>query len=78
VASACRRIGDPGSLRSPNFSFEAVRSNVATKLPRVPKYMWKLKDVPLHLDRPVWLEDREFDIDRPRPRIAVPPPGGGR
>jgi WS/DGAT/MGAT family acyltransferase len=69
-------ILDPSE--APNFSFEAVRSNVATKLPRVPKYMWKLKDVPLHLDRPVWVEDREFDIDRHVRRIAVPPPGGGR
>ncbi len=63
---------------APNFSFEAVRANIAAKLPHVPKYLWKLKEVPLHLDRPVWVEDREFDIDRHVRRIAVPPPGGGR
>jgi diacylglycerol O-acyltransferase len=63
---------------APDFSFEAVRANIASKLPNVPKYMWKLKEVPLHLDRPVWVEDREFDIDRHVRRIAVPPPGGGR
>jgi diacylglycerol O-acyltransferase len=63
---------------APDFSFEAVRANIAAKLPNVPKYMWKLKEVPLHLDRPVWVEDREFDIDRHVRRIAVPPPGGGR
>jgi diacylglycerol O-acyltransferase len=63
---------------APEFGFEAVRANIAAKLPNVPKYMWKLKEVPLHLDRPVWVEDREFDIDRHVRRIAVPPPGGGR
>ena len=69
-------ILDPSE--APDFSFEAIRANVASKLPRVPKYMWKLKEVPLHLDRPVWVEDRAFDIDRHVRRIAVPPPGGGR
>ncbi len=69
-------ILDPSE--APEFGFEAVRANIAAKLPRVPKYMWKLKEVPLHLDRPVWVEDREFDIDRHVRRIAVPPPGGGR
>jgi WS/DGAT/MGAT family acyltransferase len=69
-------ILDPSE--APDFSFEAVRANIANKLVRVPKYMWKLKDVPLHLDRPVWVEDRDFDIDRHVRRIAVPPPGGGR
>src|SRR3978361_1928687 len=69
-------ILDPSE--APEFGFEAVRANIAAKLPNVPKYMWKLKEVPLHLDRPVWVEDREFDIDRHVRRIAVPPPGGGR
>lgn len=69
-------IIDPSD--APEFSYEAVRANVAAKLPRVPKYMCKLKEVPLHLDRPVWVEDREFDIDRHVRRIAVPPPGGAR
>ncbi len=69
-------ILDPSD--APDFSFEAVRANIAAKLPRVPKYMWKLKEVPLHLDRPVWVEDRNFDIDRHVRRIVVPPPGGGR
>jgi WS/DGAT/MGAT family acyltransferase len=64
--------------QAPGFSFDAVRSNIAAKLPRVPKYMWKLKEVPLHLDRPVWTPDRSFDIDRHVRRIAVPPPGGAR
>ena len=44
----------------------------------VPKFKWKLKEVPLHLDRAVWIEDKDFDIDKHFRRIAVPPPGGRR
>jgi len=67
-------VVDPSE--SHNFSFEGVRDALASKLDRVPKYRWKIKEVPLHLDRPVWVDDRSFDIDRHVRRIAVPPPGG--
>jgi WS/DGAT/MGAT family acyltransferase len=58
------------------FSFETVRQNTLDRLHNVPKFTWKIKEVPLNLDRPVWIEDTEFDIDRHLRRIAVPPPGG--
>lgn len=69
-------IVDPcGSGR---LSFEAVRDQTKERLALVPKFRWKLKEVPLHLDRPVWVEDKDFDIRRHVRRIAVPPPGGRR
>lgn len=67
-------IIDPSE--SDRFSFETVRKNTAERLHRVPKFMWKIKEVPLNLDRPIWVEDTDFDIDRHLRRIAVPPPGG--
>jgi diacylglycerol O-acyltransferase len=36
----------------------------------------KLREVPLGLDHPVWVEDPDFDIDRHVHRLAVPSPGG--
>ena len=57
------------------FSFAAVREALLGRLDGVPKYRWKLKEVPLHLDRPVWVDDTSFDIERHVRRIAVPPPG---
>jgi diacylglycerol O-acyltransferase / wax synthase len=67
-------IIDPSE--SDRFSFEEVRGTLLERMDRVPKFRWKLKEVPLHLDRAVWIEDKDFDIDKHVRRIAVPPPGG--
>jgi WS/DGAT/MGAT family acyltransferase len=69
-------ILDPSE--SDRFSFEEVRRATLERLPNAPKFTWKLKEVPLHLDRAVWIEDKDFDIERHIRRIAVPPPGGRR
>ncbi len=61
-----------------DFSTERIRANTAERLHLVPKFRWKLKEVPLHLDRPVWVDDTAFDLDRHIKRIAVPFPGGRR
>ena len=81
-----RRRGTSTSVAS-RWSTRRSRSGSASRrcartllerLPRVPKFRWKLKEVPLHLDRAVWIEDKDFDIDKHLRRIAVPPPGGRR
>ena len=36
----------------------------------------KLKQVPLGIDHPVWVDDDDFDIDRHVHRMALPSPGG--
>ncbi len=58
--------------------FEAVRDLLARSLDQVPKYRMKLKELPLQLDRPVWVDDAHFDLGRHVRRIAVPPPGAAR
>ena len=74
--SAGSTVVDPSE--SDRFSFEEVRRTLLERIPRVPKFRWKLKEVPLHLDRAVWIEDEHFDVDKHLRRIAVPPPGGRR
>ncbi len=69
-------VVDPAE--SDRFSFAEVRRTLLERLPRVPKFRWKLKEVPMRLDRAVWIEDKDFDIDKHLRRIAVPPPGGRR
>jgi len=69
-------ILDPS--HAPRFGFDAVRRTVAGRLDRVPKYRWRLKEVPLGLDRPVWVDDDGFDLDRHVRRTTVAAPGGRR
>jgi diacylglycerol O-acyltransferase / wax synthase len=63
---------------APGFGFTAVYRNISTRLPLVPKLTWKLKDVPLGLERAVWIDDPTFDLRRHIHRMTVPAPGGPR
>jgi diacylglycerol O-acyltransferase / wax synthase len=62
----------------PGFGFDAVVRTVSDRLALIPKLTWKLKPVPLGLDRAVWVDDAEFDIRRHVHHIAVRAPGGPR
>lgn len=46
----------------PRPSFEAIRSHIAGRLGRAPRYRQRLAEVPLDLGDPVWVDDAEFDI----------------
>ena len=63
---------------APGFGFDAVLRTVGDRLPLIPKLTWKLKPVPLGLDRAVWIDDAEFDIRRHLHHITVRAPGGPR
>lgn len=61
-----------------DVSFERVLATLEERIPLAPKFMWKLRSVPLHLDRPMWVDDPDFDIRRHIRRIGVPSPGGAK
>jgi WS/DGAT/MGAT family acyltransferase len=61
-----------------DFGFEKLRQVVAERIRLAPRFAWKLREVPLGLDRPWWVEDPDFDVSRHMRRIAVPSPGGIR
>ncbi|HWS48254.1 MAG TPA: wax ester/triacylglycerol synthase family O-acyltransferase [Acidimicrobiia bacterium] len=69
-------VVDPTGV--PGFGYDAIRKTVEERLPLVPKFMWKLRELPLRIDRPVWVDDPDFDIDRHMFRATVDPPGGPR
>jgi diacylglycerol O-acyltransferase len=69
-------IVDPTGV--PGFGFDAIKKTVEERLPLVPKFMWKLRELPLKLDRAVWVDDPSFDIDRHVHRTEVAAPGGPR
>ena len=67
-------IVDPSQCK--DFGFEKLRTLLAERVPRVPKLTWKVRQVPLGIDRPYWQTDSEFSVDRHLHRMAVPKPGG--
>ncbi|MBA4025412.1 MAG: wax ester/triacylglycerol synthase family O-acyltransferase [Gordonia sp.] len=60
----------PGGLDYPT-----LLSTVESRLQLVPRYRQKIREVTLGLARPVWVDDREFDITYHVRRSALPSPG---
>ncbi|WP_243772474.1 WS/DGAT/MGAT family O-acyltransferase [Actinomadura barringtoniae] len=54
---------------------EVIRAIIA-KIPQVPRYRQRVRTVPLHLGRPIWVDDPYFNILYHVRHTAVPKPGG--
>ncbi|MGI9590687.1 MAG: WS/DGAT/MGAT family O-acyltransferase [Myxococcota bacterium] len=67
-------ILDPAGV--PEFGYEHMLEHIGRRLELVPRFTWKLQEVPLGLDRPYWVEDPDFDLRNHIHRVAVPAPGG--
>ena len=63
---------------APGFSFEAVREGYAHRLGSAPALRDRLVGAPLGLDRPVLVDDPDFDLDAHLHRTEVPAPGTRR
>ncbi|MFA5119522.1 wax ester/triacylglycerol synthase family O-acyltransferase [Zavarzinia sp.] len=55
--------------------FDRVKALVASRLHLARAYRRRLQMVPLDIDHPLWVEDKDFDLDFHMRHIAVPPPG---
>jgi len=47
---------------------------IAERLPLLAPFRWRLKEVPLGLDYPYWIDDPEFDLDYHVREVALSPP----
>ena len=70
-------VGSLAILRKPRtgLSYETLLATVEQRLPQIPRYRQKVREVTLGLARPVWIDDREFDITYHIRRSALPSPG---
>ncbi|HEX7321809.1 MAG TPA: wax ester/triacylglycerol synthase family O-acyltransferase [Mycobacterium sp.] len=64
-------------LRKPRggLGYEQLLATVEQRLPQIPRYRQKVREVTMGLSRPVWIDDREFDITYHVRRSALPSPG---
>src|SRR5690349_22742430 len=70
-------VGSLSILRKPRngLSYEALLETVERRLPQIPRYRQKVREVTLGLARPVWIDDRDFDITYHVRRSALRSPG---
>lgn len=66
---------DPATMPV-EYSFERIQNEIERQVRDVPAFTRKLRRVPLGLDHPIWVRDRQFDVERHVHRLALPTPGG--
>ena len=69
---------DPRTIPGGGYDFDEFKDELERRIAGVPMFHRKLKQVPLGIDHPVWVNDDDFDIDRHVHRMALPSPGGDR
>ncbi len=62
---------------APDFGFEHLFASVEQRLAVVPDLRYRLREVPLRLDRPWWEHDDRFDLSFHLRHIGVPRSGRG-
>jgi len=68
-------IASVALFEGPSPAPEQLRAMVAGKLALVPRYRQVVRFVPMRVARPVWVEDRHFNLDYHVRRTALPEPG---
>ncbi|WP_111512545.1 WS/DGAT/MGAT family O-acyltransferase [Mycobacterium kyogaense] len=70
-------VGSLQIVRKPRngLSYETLLATVEQRLPQIPRYRQKVREVGYGLARPVWIDDRDFDITYHIRRSALPSPG---
>ena len=69
-------ILDPSSRAG--FDHNTLLAHLEDRLRYLPEFRRRVQNVPLRLDRPVWVDDPNFSLKAHAHRAAVPSPGGPR
>ena len=72
--TTCALLELDASTMSGGYSFARFRERLSGRLAALPEFHMKLADSVLNLATPVWVEDRDFDLDRHLHRIELPAP----
>jgi diacylglycerol O-acyltransferase len=69
-------IGSVAIFDGPPPEYDDILTMVRGKLPLVPRYRQKVRQVPFDLGRPVWVDDAHFHLEYHVRHTALPHPGG--
>ncbi|HEU4421422.1 MAG TPA: wax ester/triacylglycerol synthase family O-acyltransferase [Pilimelia sp.] len=69
-------VGAVMVFEGPPPSYGDLIRALLAKLPKAPRYRQRVRTSPLHLSRPVWMDDEHFQILYHVRHTAVPAPGG--
>jgi WS/DGAT/MGAT family acyltransferase len=65
---------DPSTRPNGRLELADVHNMLAERLPLLPPFRWRLKEVPLGLDYPYWIDDPDFDLEYHVREIGLAPP----
>ena len=68
-------VGSVSVFEGPAPSYGDLVRLLLGKLPLVPRYRQRVRSVPMHLGRPIWVDDEHFQILYHVRHTAVPKPG---
>ena len=73
-------VGTVSIFETPTRGFDHSRlvHLIRQRIPYVPRYRKRIRQVPLGLARPVWVDDSQFDVTYHVRRSALPRPGSRR
>ena len=63
------------TFEGPVPTLAELSRHVQSRLDLIPRYRQRVREVPLRLGNPVWLDDPHFNIDYHLRHVALPPPG---
>ena len=68
-------ILDPSTRSTGKLAAADIQDLIAERLPLLPPLRWRLREVPLSLDYPYWVDDPDFDLDFHVRELALAAPG---
>ncbi|HXA11693.1 MAG TPA: wax ester/triacylglycerol synthase family O-acyltransferase [Mycobacterium sp.] len=74
--NVCSILEVDSSTMPGGYTFDRLRDELALRIKAMPEFREKLADSQFNLDHPVWVEDKDFDVNRHLHRIGLPSPGG--
>ncbi|MDO9495026.1 MAG: wax ester/triacylglycerol synthase family O-acyltransferase [Nocardioides sp.] len=74
--TASLAIGSLAVFEGPAPDFDDFVTAIEGRLPLIPRYRQRLRNVPFDLAPPAWVDDPAFDVRAQVRRVALPAPGG--